>query len=179
MTGMVEKAEWSLASKQKYDFQAIRVRISELIPTGAKPRMYRVGRNTLVKALKNRITQASEGRSVTLIDSRTRKEVSELDSIADLVPIDALTDSSSRLGPVVELKLDWGKVSTEPSNACRPVRSARVFHRNVRECISAAKTGTHPAKRPRHSAEEGPSVKRPRVEHFVQLAWVARQISVG
>ena len=67
MTGMVEKTEWSLASKQKYDFQAIRVRISELIPTGAKPRMYRVGRNTLVKALKNRITQASEGKWAHII----------------------------------------------------------------------------------------------------------------
>jgi hypothetical protein len=60
MTGMVENGEWSVAHK-KYDFQAIRVRISELVPTGAKPRMYRVGRNTLIKALKNRIIQASEG----------------------------------------------------------------------------------------------------------------------
>jgi len=163
---MVENGEWSVAHK-KYDFQAIRVRISELIPTGAKPRMYRVGRNTLIKALKNRIIQASEGRSVTLLDSRTKKEVSELDSIADLVPIDSLTENTSKLGPVVELKLDWG-IPSEPSAACRPVRAARVFHRNVSECISAAKSGTHPAKRPRHSAEEGPSEKRPRVEHFVQ-----------
>ena len=60
MTGIVENGEWSVAHK-KYDFQAIRVRISELNPTGAKPRMYRVGRNTLIKALKNRIIQASEG----------------------------------------------------------------------------------------------------------------------
>lgn len=67
MTGMVEKAEWPVASKQKYDFQAIRVRISELIPTRAKPRMYRVGRNTLVKALKNRITQASEGKRAHIL----------------------------------------------------------------------------------------------------------------
>lgn len=165
---MVENGEWSVAHK-KYDFQAIRVRISELIPTGAKPRMYRVGRNTLIKALKNRIIQASEGRSVTLLDSRTKKEVSELDSIADLVPIDSLTENTSKLGPVVELKLDWG-IPSEPSAACRPVRAARVFHRNVSECISAAKSGTHPAKRPRHSAEEGPSEKRPRVEHFVQVS---------
>ena len=134
------------------------------------------------------------GRSVTLLDSRTKKEVAELDSIADLVPIDALTESTSKLGPVVELKegdfltflqsdqylllswtdyhqkkLDWG-IPSEPSAACRPVRAARVFHRNVRECISAAESGTHPAKRPRHSAEEGPSEKRPRVEHFVQVS---------
>ena len=50
------------------------------------------------------------------------------------------------------------------------MRAARVFHRNVSECISAARSGTHPAKRPRHSAEEGPSEKRPRVEHFVQVS---------
>ena len=30
--------------------------------------------------------------------------MSELDSIADLVPIDALTENTSKLGPFVELK---------------------------------------------------------------------------
>lgn len=162
MTGMVLK---------KYEFQAIRVRITEIphdsIESTKKSRMYRVGRNTLVKALKSRLAEASEGRKVLLLDGRTLHEVSEQDSLSDLVSADSASDLNSRQGPIIELKLRFVS-SSEPSSACRPVRAARVFHRNVRECLTAAEAGTHPVKRPRHTHAEGPCEKRPRIEHFVQ-----------
>lgn len=57
----------------------------------------------------------------------------------------------------------------EPSVAFKHVTVARILHRNVKECIHAAQTGTSPSSRKRHnSAGLQPVDKRPRIDTFIK-----------